>query len=172
MKKTLSQAEMLELWRQLKAVEPLRLDCSVCRTDGVDADAILAGRMRSWYLDLLDCGDERYLAPADVAAMASVSSGTCGITLVEAPADVRRVLRLRFAGWDGYVVPDTAPDVLRAAAANPFMRRPAAARLSPRLLAVGGAAGTLASLVCAVDHGPQVYSFDDSAIGLISECQL
>ena len=43
MKITLTREEMLALWRRMRTVEPLRLDCSVGRTDSVDIDAILDG---------------------------------------------------------------------------------------------------------------------------------
>jgi|GEM_PF-6171539 len=42
MKRTLTRAEMLELWRNYRTGEPLRLDCTVTRTDGTDFDAVLA----------------------------------------------------------------------------------------------------------------------------------
>ena len=49
---TLTPDEMLERWRLYRAMEPLRADCVVERTDGLDIDTILRIQMRAWYLDL------------------------------------------------------------------------------------------------------------------------
>lgn len=163
MKKTLTSDSMLDLWRLLRAAEPLRLDCTVERTDGVDLDSILRSQMRSWYLQLLDGGDERFLAPEDVAAQARVESAD-GLTVVSAPPQVRRVLRLQFSDWDSPIAPLAPEQTVRARAANRFSRRPLAARVSPRVIIVSGTSGTLSSLICAVDPGEDSYVFDDAAL--------
>lgn len=157
---------MLQLWRQLTAVEPLRLDCSVGRTDGPDIDAILRRQMRAWYLDLLDHGDERFLVPVDLAANASISTLN-GVTHLTAPEDCRRILRVNFSGWASPLAPQASTPPL-ISSLNPFCQRPAVVSVSPREVIVYGAEGRLTSLSCAVDHGPQAYSFDDSALTLIS----
>lgn len=164
MKRTLTRSEMLALWRNYRTGEPLRLDCTVERTDGTDYDALLTAEMRAWYLELLDSADEALLAPVELAAQAAVGSAPSGVVTVTAPADVRRIVRLQFAGWGAPVEPVAAPAAVARAAANPYCRRPVAARLSPRQVAVGGARGALTSLVCAVDPGPESYILDDKAL--------
>lgn len=166
MKKVLTRSEMLDLWRTLRAAEPLRLDCTVSRLDGPDYEAALTAEMRAWYLDLLDRGPESALAPVDTAPRAQMST-LDGLTLIEAPADCRRILRVGFAGRPDPLVPDGDPEAVRRMAANPFCRRTAAARTGPRSVIVCGARGALTRLECAVDHGEQSYIFDDSALSLI-----
>lgn len=166
MKTSLSKSEMLELWRNLRAAEPIRLDCTVGRTDGVDYDEFLEREMRAWYLDLLDNGNESQLATVDVAAQAQTVVGN-GLTVVEAPSDCRRILRVQFSDWTAAIAPNDELTTVEACAGNPFSLRPKAARINNRTIAVCGTVGELSSLVCAVDHGTQSYIFDDSAIKTI-----
>lgn len=170
MKRTLTRAEMLELWRNYRTGEPLRLDCTVTRTDGTDFDAVLAAEMRSWYLALLDAGDESLLAPVDMAPTAIIATSPEGLTVIRAPQDVRRILRVRFAGWPAELAPDADEAEVRARAANPYSRRPAIARTSAGELIVSGAVGMLTNLICTVDHGPQTYVLDDKALDFGGEC--
>lgn len=163
MKKTYSESAMLELWRLLRAAEPLRLDCTVGRTHGVDMDAIYKNRMRGWYLNLLDRGREEFLAPENVAEGARVERQG-NLTVIAAPEGVRRILRLRFASWPAAIAPRADEATVRARAGNHFSKRPLAALLAPRLVAASGASGQLVELIAAVDHGPQIYCFDDSAL--------
>lgn len=166
MKKVLTRSEMLTLWRTLRAAEPLRLDCTVSRLDGPDYEGILSAEMRAWYLDLLDHGPESAIVASDTAAMAQVAT-IDGLTMIEAPSDCRRILRVGFGGWGSTIEPVADPEAVRRLAANPFWRRPAAARTGPRSLIVCGARGALTRLECAVDHGEQSYIFDDSALSSI-----
>lgn len=164
MKKTLTRAEMLTLWRTIRTAEPLRLDCTVTRTDGPDHTAALEAEMRARYLDLLDSGPERCLAPVDMASVASVVNLTPEIVTVTLPADVRRVLRVRFAGWATPLEPTLTAERQHMLAANPYWRRPSVATLGPRMIVATGASGPLVSAVCVVDYGPETYTFDDSAL--------
>lgn len=166
MKITLTEDAMLEKWRLLRAAEPLRLDCTLGRTDGVDISAIYRAEMRAWYLELLDCGALELLAPVDVAPQASVGR-IGGLTVVTAPADVRRVLSLQFSDRPFPLIPAGTPDNIRARASNPFCRRPGAAAINSHTILACGVTGSLEKLLCAVDHGPHVYSFDDVALKTI-----
>lgn len=166
MNKPRTESEMLELWRLIRAAEPLRLDCTVTRTDGIDSDAIFRAEMRAWYLRLLDGAPPEMLQPVDMAAAAEVSSPG-SLTLIKAPAGVRRVLSLRFSDMAAPIVPDAAPRLVRSRAANPFCRRPLAARIGPTLIIAAGVSGTLAELSCAYDFGPDNYLFSDRALETI-----
>ncbi len=165
MKRTLTKAEMLNLWRYARTAEPLRLDCTVNRTEGTDFDAMLTEEMRAWYLTQLDEAPEEMLAPEEVASEAE-TSGLYGATHVKLPDSARRILRLRFAGWDAATVPDSDPMIVRRMASNPYCRRPMAARISPREVIVCGAKGALESVTAIVDPGPEIYIFDDKIINL------
>ncbi|MCM1309803.1 MAG: hypothetical protein NC301_02115 [Bacteroides sp.] len=160
MKRTLTKAEMLTLWRYARTAEPLRLDCTVARTEGADFDAMLTEEMRAWYLTQLDEAPEELLAPEELASEAQVS-GVYGVTHVKLPQRVRRILRVRFSEWPGAVVPDENPATLRRLAANPYCQRPMAARISPRELIVCAPRGSLSSVIAITDPGSETYIFDD-----------
>ena len=49
MKLTLDQTEMLALWKRRHFIEPLRADCTIERTDGIDIDARCREEMRALY---------------------------------------------------------------------------------------------------------------------------
>lgn len=166
MKKTLTRGEMLDLWRNIRMAEPLRLDCVVERTDGPDLTAFLEGEMRAWYLHLLDRGDLRYVCPTDVVSTATVSGAD--LKTVEVSPSARRVLNVEFVGWGAPVAVNASEAEVRAAASNPFSRRPLVAAIGPNRLIVAGAAGTLKSVSALLDPGPDSYIFDDSVISLIS----
>lgn len=168
MKKTLTKSEMLELWRVIRTGEPLRLDCTVTRTDGADYDALLSAEMRAWYLHLLDCGAEELLAPIDMASAAAVEAGEEGLKVVKAPADVRRILRLRFESQPSAIAPTADEATVRACGANHFCRRAVAARVGPRTVVCSGVSGQLKELTCAMDFGEETYLFDDRALETIS----
>lgn len=127
MKKTLTRGEMLDLWRNIRMAEPLRLDCVVERTDGPDLTAFLEGEMRAWYLHLLDRGDLRYVCPTDVVSTATVSGAD--LKTVEVSPSARRVLNVEFVGWGAPVAVNASEAEVRAAASNPFSRRPLVAAI-------------------------------------------
>lgn len=160
MKRTLSKAEMLELWRYARTAEPLRLDCTISRIEGTDFNAMLIEEMRAWYLTQLDEAPEELLAPEELASEAQVS-GRYGVTHVKLPERVRRILRVKFSEWPSAISPDEDPKTLRRLAANPYCQRPMAARISPRELIVCAPRGALSSVVAITDPGSDSYIFDD-----------
>lgn len=164
MKKSLTKDEMLELWRNLRMAEPLRLDCAVERTDGTDLSAAIEAEMRAWYLELLSRGEQALIVPVNVASTALVSTSAAGLTLINASASSRRILEVKFSGWDAPLAPTGTIESLRLAAANPYCRRPMVAALGGDRAAVVGAEGTLESLMVALDPGPDSYIFDDAAL--------
>jgi hypothetical protein len=171
MKLTLTRSQMLEMWRRIRAVEPLRLDCTVERTDGVDLDAMLADEMRAWYLHLLHTAPTSMLCPMDMTAQARVVAAGDGVAAasVSLPADggVVRVLAVRFAGWKAAVAPCSTVERVMRLAANPYCTGLSEAALTPDGAVVASGvqgAAALTELLCVVDHGEEVYQFDDSAL--------
>ena len=158
----LTRSEMLRLWKRIRAIEPLRLDCTADRTDGPDIDSFLIDQMRAWYLNLLDNAPESKIAPCECTDSARVDFSGSTSAIVKAPAGCRRILSVRFSGWDFPVNVMDAP--IPQKAANPYCRRPAAFRLGNDRIAVIGPVGTLSELRCAIDVSDQVYIFDNSAI--------
>lgn len=166
MKKSLTSDEMLNLWRNLRIAEPPRLDCAVERVDGPDFTQWLETQMRAWYLDLLDHGDLNHVCPTDVSYNAIVK-GT-DLKHIEVSAATRRIISVEYSEW-GAPVPVNATEArVRAAAANPYIRRPLVAAIGPYTLLVAGARGTLKAINAIVDPGPGLYLLDDSALSLIS----
>lgn len=165
MTRTLTESEMLVIWRRVREIDPLRLDCSADRTDGPDIDAMLVNEMRAWYLDLLDSAPESALAVCNSAPATEIHPSVNGVTLLTAPAGCRRVLSVFFDGWDFPVkVLDSAPP---RALANPFFNRPLAFRVGREKVAVFGARGILKEVNCVIDVSDKVYVLDDSALNNI-----
>ncbi len=165
MTRTLTESEMLQLWKRTCAVEPLRLDCTALRTDGPDVDALLIDRMRRWYLDLLDHGPESAVAVSNASQVATVQTLSDGRALIKGPDGCRRILSVMFSDWDFPVKVRELPE--RQGPRNPYLRRPEAYRIDGARIAVCGARGTLSELRCVVDISNKVYIFDDSAIDSI-----
>lgn len=163
MRKLLTKTAMLELWRLVRADEPLRLDCTLTRTDAVDRDSILEAEMRAWYLNLLDCAPVEFLAPIDMAIKAEIRTDGC-LTIVTAPDQVRRILGVRFAGWAAAVAPTDSLADVKARAGNPFWTEPVVANSSARSVVVANASGELVELMCAADLSEEAYCFDDRAL--------
>ena len=169
MKLTLTRSEMLQLWRRIRAVEPMRLDCTVERTDGVDLDALLINEMRTWYLHLLHTAPPSMLCPMDMTVQARVSTNG-GLATVTLPTDggVVRVLAVKFSQWPVAVAPDGTAEQVARLAANPYCsERHGAAMAADGAVVVSAPQGTLSELLCVVDHGEDVYQFDDSALAEI-----
>lgn len=174
---TLSKAEMLTLWKQRRHLAPLRADCIIARSDGVDVDSMCIADMRAWYLDLLRYGPRELLAPEDIARRSSCVVAPDGVAEIPLEADVVRVLSVRLSGWTAEATVETDP---HAAAArlqrNPFSRGGAC---WPVAVSVAGSgvlrvygpvvrAGTPVDLLEAViDPGPERYILDEAALGCL-----
>lgn len=165
MKLSLTESDMLKIWRRARAIEPLRLDCTADRTDGPDVDSILVDQMRTWYLDLLDNAPLSKLVQVECVDSASVSFSDSGLAVVSAPESCRRIVSVRFSDWDFPVGVSDSPVPLSAA--NPFCRRPAAFRIAPSRIAVIGTSGNLSELKCILDISDKMYIFDNSALSSI-----
>lgn len=164
MKLTFTREEMREKWRRIRAVEPMRLDGVVSRTDGPDVDAIMEAEMRAWYLDLLDHGPLSALCLVNKASEAKMEARVTGEpVIVTPPSGTRRVTALRFSSWPMAIAPSATPEAVMAAVSSAMWKRPLAAILPDGTVAVAGAAGTLKTLTVAFDEGPETYKFDDSA---------
>ena len=46
---TMSEKEMVAMWRQMMNLDVPRSDCQVERADGIDLDALLLTNVRLWY---------------------------------------------------------------------------------------------------------------------------
>ena len=100
MKIILSKDEMLERFRLARGLEPLRSDCAVEVTDGVDLDGMLAEQLRRRYAELLSSGRPELLVSEDVAgALSEVNALREGLGEVVMSDACARVLEIRLDGW-------------------------------------------------------------------------
>ena len=105
MRKEYTKEEMMALWKRRHFIEPLRADCVISRSDGVNMDARVAEDMRAWYLHLLRNGPVEHLAPADMSLTCSVSRNSTGALQIRLPASAVRVTAVKLSGWERAVVP-------------------------------------------------------------------
>ena len=87
MKLVLTKEEMLKRRRIAGGFEPLRTDCTVEDTAGVDINAVLESELRAKYLHLLDHGPVEMLAADEVAASTAVTDYVDGGSLLEGPPE-------------------------------------------------------------------------------------
>ncbi len=167
--------ELLSEWSLRKGFEPLRNDCQVTRTDGIDLRRLMVRDMHAWYMDLLHTAPPRLLPVSDLAATVPVSAGADGSATIHLPANVVRVVEVRLAGWQrsGAIVTDmTSAEAV--AQTNPYSR---AGCCAPVVLVDGAvlrlysppADGTLRleSLLCIELPAEGLYRLNPEALGLI-----
>ncbi len=186
MKITLTQAQMLSLWRRAQGLEPTAAAVSLEQWDSIDTEAQLALRMRQWYLRLLDTGDEALVATSDISSQISLRRLDFGVYTAALPLTCRRLLRFNITDDCGtsMVVPDTENTSEQVATryrrrrANPWG---ASAYIPPRacvrgqsLIVTCGAgpdgAETLpviSEAQAVVDPGDETYILDESALTTI-----
>ena len=99
MKITLSSEEMLAQWKLRRGFEPLRSDCVITRSDGVDIDQLLRLEMRDWYLNLLSTGPIEMLATTNIANDIAVVVGEDNVGIVTLPESCRRIVEFQLEGW-------------------------------------------------------------------------
>lgn len=166
---------MLKLWRNAAGLEPLRVDCTVERVDGIAIDAVIEPRMRAWYLHLLDTAPPAMLPVSDVAqAIRLEPAGASGAATAQLPGQVRRLLELRLGSWRSHAVPCIPQEQPRRhrLALNPYSAPGAAhplCTLSGRCIRVMPfSAGDEAVYATAVtDPGPETYTLDESLLSTI-----
>lgn len=184
MKITLTQAQMLSLWRRAQGLEPTAAAVSLEQWDSIDTEAQLALRMRQWYLRLLDTGDETLVATSDISTQISLRRVGDGLYAATLPATCRRLLRLNVTDECGtsMVVPDadaeTAVTRYCRRRANPwgapaFVPVRACVRGYSLVVACGhgpGGADTLPAVSEAqavIDPGDETYILDEAALATI-----
>lgn len=167
--------ELLAEWSLRKGFEPLRNDCQVTRTDGIDLRQLMLRDMHAWYMDLLHTAPVRLLPVSDLASAVPVGAGSDGSAVINLPANVCRVVEVRLAGWHRSAVIVTDMSSPQAVAqTNPYSR---AGCYAPVALVDGkvlrlysppsGAAIALESLLCVELPPPDVYPLHPEALALI-----
>lgn len=180
MKLRLSRADMLAQWKMRRYLEPLRQDCLMSRSDGIDLDAYCVMEMRRWYLDLMATAPMEYLAPSDLTLTATVRRGEGNRGLITLPAGTVRIVRVKLSGWqrEATVVTDMSSPLARLQR-NRFscggVERPVALWSGEgsvlELFSLPSLAGTpvVEALTAVVDPGPELYEFDERAWNMLPE---
>lgn len=183
MKITLTKEQMLKRLRSVGGLEPLRTDCTVDVTEGVDVNAAIEPVLRARYLTLLDSGDRSAVAPDNISAMTTARSMADSVigayVVVTMPAVCRRVFDLKLRNWlvPVTVRPASEFDKVMALQKNPFTAaspsQPCAVALpgalagtAPQIMAWPGAAAPQVEIaVAALDPGEDYYTLDEAALG-------
>lgn len=172
---TLSKQEMAARWLALTRLEPLRADCNVTRSYGIDLEAVALAEARIWYLTLLANGPLRWLRITEMADNATLAISDEGILTVTLPEKCVRPVDVTLHGWErpAVVTPHDSP--LARLQTNPFscggVARPVAVEHPGRRLEIHSAperaTARLKSLRCVVDPGPETYVFHEEALATV-----
>lgn len=96
---TLSRSEMLELWRLVRHLEPLRTDATVTRSDGLNLSALVENSVDRWYERLLLESPEEDIPLVNLSADSRVTTAPDGVVKVELPERCLRVFSATLQGW-------------------------------------------------------------------------
>ncbi|MGM9836222.1 MAG: hypothetical protein ACI30L_05695 [Muribaculaceae bacterium] len=120
---TMSEKEMVAVWRQMMNLDVPRSDCRVERADGVDLDGLLLTNVRLWYEHLLLTAPPEQLPVADVSAEAVAEADSSGVVTLTLPARCVRLLEVQMQGWQCSATrllnPDNAEALLQS---SPWLR--------------------------------------------------
>ena len=173
MRLTLTSEEFLALWRLRRGLEPLRNDCRIVRTDGIDLSALERTAMEAWFARQLREAPASRLAPVDISASVSVTAAPDGSGVIELPDSAVRVIAVDTDGWarTARIVTDAA-DPLRAAQLNPMSRGgsndPVAVVEPGRLrLYTPPPGAALTRLTVIEEPADGLYTFDSSLLDFI-----
>ena len=189
MKVRLTKDEMLKRRRIADGLEPLRSDCSIARTDGIDVDAMLLQDLRERYLRLLDTAPRELLAPENLAGETDshkVDASGVQAALIDVPPSVRRVLGVKMRGWCRAVsvLPSSEMEAVVRRQQNPYT---AATAWHPvAVFTEGDAPGNIGpvmawpltglypeveELVAVYDAGEEMFLMDESALAALLDAE-
>jgi len=178
MKMELTKEAMMALWKRRHFIEPLRADCLISRSDGVDTDARVAEEMRAWYLELLRTGPLTALSPVDMSLTAKVTAGNGGCAEIRLAPNVVRVAAVKLEGWERAIEPwGVLPEAARRRQGNKYacggVACPMAEFGAEHVLrlwcpSTNVKLPAVEALDVIVDTGADHYVFDESAVALIN----
>lgn len=176
MKIHLSSDEMLAQWKLRRGFAPLRADCVISRTDGIDLDNLLRLEMRDWYLNLLATAPFEMLATTNIASDIAVVPTGEGGAVVMLPESCRRIVEFQLDGWQrpAIIVDDPLCHLARIQA-NPFSRgltvNPVVVKQQNRLFVYSIPAGSTPKITRAIavmEPTDGSYEMDESALSTIN----
>lgn len=177
MLKSYSPSEMLNLWKTIMHLEPVRRECTIERDDGIDLDALLQLHIDQWYAHLLTTAQPEWLPIADVKASVALSIDGSGVVTATVPPQCVRPVEWRLDGWACSVTRFISPgDPEASVQHNEWTRaasqQPAIIDYGDHLQLCSGVAGTtptLATARCVVRPADGCYIFHQAAIATIPD---
>ena len=167
MKIHLSSDEMLAQWKLRRGFAPLRADCVISRTDGIDLDNLL---------NLLATAPLEMLATTNIASDIAVVPTGEGGAVVMLPESCRRIVEFQLDGWQrpAIIVDDPLCHLARIQA-NPFSRgltvNPVVVKQQNRLFVYSLPAGSTPKITRAIavmEPTDGSYEMDESALSTIN----
>lgn len=156
-----TEARLLEEWKLRSRLEPLRTDCVITRTDGIDMDTYLLRELRAWYMRELATAPVDTLPLTDIAPGLTMTRAPDGAGMVKLPAGCLRVVSVEMEGWHRPAVIVADPECAEAVAqTSPYSRggvcRPVAVIYPDRMMLYTPPADAKApSSVLAVTEPPE-----------------
>lgn len=175
---TLTRQQMLQLWRRRLGLDFTTADATVERFDGIDMDACIESRMRSWYLDLLLNADPARLQAVDlsmrVKAPVALQWGGGELFL---PDDCVRPLSLSLRGWHRNVAVEQADsprgrDRLRLCVSKyscPGPADPLALQRGRRIIVAPVLSDEVDTFSAIIDPGNGSYTLDEALLDTIPD---
>lgn len=170
----ITKEEMLAIWMRRHFFEPLRADCVMSRSDGVDLEAIAVDEMRRWYVRMLGEAPAGMLAPVDIALTVAMRRTPQDTGIIMLPDNVVRVLAVKLSGWEREAAIVTGGSAMCRLQGNRYSRGGVAnpvAVLSPggrlELFSLGSEVSVpmVETLLVVEDPGPERYVMDERLLG-------
>lgn len=96
---TYNSTEILNLWKTIMHLEPVRRDCMIERDDGIDIDALLTLHIRQWYAQLLETAPAEWLPIEDVKNDCRLNLGNDQVVTATLPPQCVRPVEWKLKGW-------------------------------------------------------------------------
>lgn len=96
---TLTRDELLRQWQLVNYHEPLRTDCTIRRTYGIDVDQLHLQEAIQWYYRTLAEAPFEQLPLTDVTTHLTVERAADGTHLITLPSGCLRVASLSYTHW-------------------------------------------------------------------------
>ncbi|MDD6777656.1 MAG: hypothetical protein PUD91_01285 [Bacteroidales bacterium] len=97
---SVTEKEMIDLWKLKCGYTTPRRDCYLERDDDVELDELLVVQLRAWYAGLLLTAPPHLLPVEDVSTDCTVAVEGTGAAVVTLPERCVRPLAVRISGWE------------------------------------------------------------------------
>lgn len=172
----LSEGEMLDLWKKVMHLQPVRRSCTIERTDGIDVDELLLIHIRQWYAHLLLSASDSVVPVEEVKdSLVEYSVLPGGVVSVKVPPHCVRPVEWKLSAWQKSVTLFLQPGIgeeayLHSEWTRPGVCDPAAVDYGDHLLLFSLPEGESLSFDmarCVVRPADGTYAFHASALSTI-----